>query len=1145
MQPRRPSCLLIIELLALLLAAVAPVCAQQPTKQPTEPPSKPSAEQVTFFEREIRPLLATHCFKCHSESKQQGSLRLDSREAILTGGDLGPAAEPGDPAASRLMEVIGYAADLRMPPTGKLNEREIAVLARWVKEGMAWPTADANSAASPADAGAKAADKGPRPTPWSFLLIADPPPPQAPDDNWSRGPLDRFVFAKLAAADLRPAPAAEKRVLLRRAKFDLLGIPPTPAEIDAFLIDESPDAFARAIDRFLAMPEYGQRWGRHWLDVARYADSNGQDENLAYVNAFRYRDYVVDAFNHDKPYDQFVREQIAGDLLLDSPSSNEPFARLIATGFLTLGPKMLAEDDPVKMEMDIVDEQVDAIGGAFLGLTLGCARCHDHKFDPVSTADYYSVAGILKSTRTMDNFRVVAQWHERPLGTPVEIAVRTEHAAQVAAKKSEVNERTERAKQAVVSTARERLADYLLAGSDLFESPPLTSLAQNDAGPIATNLPSDTIVREAENFDRGNVLIDTTNYGAPKIAAGAGGAPGSPEKDVPIGVILNRGELPNFVEYELQIPRAGPYQLELRYAAAEARPVQILLNGKLRKSSAAVATTGSWFADSQRWSPEGVFQLPVGKVVLRLQRAGGPFPHFDRIALVPQTVEAGSPPRLTRTAEELGAERNLVPAFITQWAELLKAAQKDPQSVWRPWLAYRRGEKISADSFAGPAAETATRLLASGPLAEPNPAGAAEFAARYRTEIAAAEKRARESSDEGQKQASNPTDEALRKIVADKQGPFRQPQNIEEHFSTEDRDAIALLQTQLTELEHSAPAPLPVAMAVEEGKGADLKIHVRGSHLTLGEVSPRGFPKTLAGNAPSISGETSGRLELANWITDPKNPLTSRVMVNRLWRWHFGSGLVRSTDNFGNLGDRPSHPELLDWLATRFIESGWSVKSMHRLIMLSSTYQMSTNYNAAAAEADPDNRLLWRKNRRRLEAEAVRDSLLFVGRNLDTSLGGTLLKSKPREYVTSTASINGTSYATSRRSIYLPVVRSALYEAFQAFDFAEPTTIKGDRESTTIASQALFMMNGDVMNEESARVAARLVADYPEDRTARVQDLYASSLGRTPTAPEIARALSFVDRYATELPSGENAQCQAWQALCRVLLSSNEFLYVE
>jgi hypothetical protein len=666
------------------------------------------------------------------------------------------------------------------------------------------------------------------------------------------------------------------------------------------------------------------------------------------------------------------------------------------------------------------------------------------------------------------------------------------------------------------------------------------SLLKSDAGPVAENLPADTILREAENFDRGNVLADTTNYG-----------PG-------IGIILNRGELPNFVEYDLQIPKAGAYQLELRYAAQDPRPIDVLIDGKVRKTNAAESSTGSWFPESQRWSPEGVFDLPAGKVVLRLQRTSGPIPHFDRLALVPRAADAANPQRLTWTADRLAEERRLIPFYITAWTGYLDTAQKDPQSVWQPWFAYRRGEMVAPEKFTGLAAEMAMRLLPAGSSAESPIRDAADLAGRYRNEIKAADKRAREAADPS---AVAAVDNSLRKTVDGKESLFRKTPQLEEQFSKEDLDAISLDKTQLADLEKAAPAVLPQAMAVEDGKGADLKIHIRGSHLTLGETSPRGFPKaiavnSLATNPPTFSERSSGRLELANWIADPQNPLTSRVMVNRLWRWPFGAGLVRSTDNFGNLGDRASHPELLDWLATRFVESGWSVKAMHRLIMLSSTYQMSTAYNAAAAEVDPDNRLLWRMNRRRLEAEAVRDSLLFVGGNLDTSLGGTLLKNKPREYVTSTASVNGTSYAVNRRSIYLPVVRSALYEAFQAFDFAEPTTLKGDRESTTIAAQALFMMNSDVMDEQSARLASRLMSAHPENAAARVQDLYASALGRLPTGAESARALAFVDRYTADLQNAQGSAAQtpdatvqnaklSWQALCRVLLSSNEFLYVE
>jgi hypothetical protein len=1129
MQRRHRSCHITIKagrLLRFLVVVAGCLSGHQPVAA-AEPELNFSPQQITFFETEIRPSLAAHCQKCHGADKQEGGLRLDSRVAILTGGNLGVAATPGDPDHSRIITVIGYTGDIKMPPSGKLSDREVAALRRWVREGLAWPAADAVNAGM-TDSSPRA-DKTSRPIPWSFQPVVDPLVPEVRGAHWCRSPLDRFILARLEGARLEPAPQADKRTLLRRAKFDLLGLPTTPSEIDAFLSDDAPDAYAQWIDRFLASPEYGQRWGRHWLDVARYADSNGQDENLAYVNAFRYRDYVVDSFNNDKPYDQFVREQIAGDLLPESADDSRRFERLVATGFLTLGPKMLAEDDPVKMEMDIVDEQIDTLGGAFLGLTLGCARCHDHKFDPISTADYYALAGIFKSTQTMDNFKVVAKWHERPLASATEIAAVAASEASLAARKAELTAHVDQSNRALVSAARARMADYLMAATELLEAPVLESLVQDPAKRIATSLPRGTLLREAESFDRGNVLVDTTNYGAG------------------IGIILNRNELPNFVEYDLELPCAGTYQLEVRYAAVEARSVVILVDGQVRKASAADQSTGSWYPDTQRWIPEGVFTLPAGRFVLRLERSAGPFPHLDCIALVPRTFDQTGPTPLA--PEEMARERGLVVGFLRQWMNYLAEVRKDTESLWQPWFAYRQNADISPEAFRGIAANVARRLSDAN-----RPANAADLAARYQSMIESVDLRKQASTTSSVQKADtaipistiDPTDEALRAILTDARGPLRTIEHAEADYAAADQQQLAKLRQDVADLEKSSPAPLPHAMAVQEGTATDLRIHLRGSHLALGDLSPRAFPRALSAEGRPLPGDASGRLQLAQWVTDPKHPLTSRVMVNRIWRWHFGAGLLRSTDNFGNLGDRPSHPELLDWLAVRFVDSGWSVKALHRLIMLSSTYQMSTTYNAAAAEADPDNRLLWRMNRRRLEAEAVRDSLLFVSGQLDSSLAGTLLNSKPRAYVTSTTSVDATNYISNRRSLYLPVVRSALYDPFQAFDFAEPTTIKGDRDNTTIASQALFMMNSELMNEQSARLATRLAAEQPNDRAARVRDLYLIALGRQPAQTEIARALAFVDRYAPPpLSNDEAAVKSAWQALCRVIMSSNEFLYVE
>jgi mono/diheme cytochrome c family protein len=772
------------------------------------PAAEAGPEATKFFEERVRPVLANHCQPCHDAARHKGGLRLDSRTALLQGGDSGPAIKPGQPEESLLIRAIRHGEQLRMPPKKKLSQREITDLTAWVRHGAPWP--DTSATVRPG-----ARPEAPSLTEeersfWAFRPAVEPPLPAVKDGSWPRTSLDLFVLAKLEEAGLRPAPPADRRTLLRRATFDLTGLPPTPEETKQFLADSSPDAYEKVVDRLLASPAYGERLGRHWLDVARYADSNGMDENLAHANAWRYRDYVVAAFNQDMPYDQFVVEQLAGDLLPpDSESINR--RRVIATGFLSLGPKMLAEDDPVKMEMDIIDEQIDTLGRTFLGLTFGCARCHDHKFDPLSMADYYGLAGIFKSTKTMDNFRVVARWHERD--------------------------------------------------------------------------------------------------------------------------IASREEAEAVREYE-----------------------------KLR-------------------------------------------------------------------AERVAAIERLKPREKDHGAELMR------------------------------------------------------------------------------------------------------------------------LRRELAELDRTRPVP-PRAMAVSEGSVANVRIHLRGSHWTLGKEVPRRFPEVLAGAGQMpLDGKQSGRLQLARWLTRPDNPLTARVMVNRIWHWHFGQGLVRSTDNFGRLGDRPINQPLFDWLARRFIQSGWSVKATHRLIMLSSTYRMSTAYDARAALADPDNRRHWRTNRRRLEAEEVRDAILAISGRLDRAVGGSLLKSKDFEYVASTFSVNPTNYSSDRRSLYLPVIRSALYETFQAFDFPDPSVPAGERASTTIASQALFMMNSPIVLEQTRRFAADLLSRANLDDRGRVRLAYERAYSRPPSAAETARALSFVRRIEDDfarqkLPPAEQ-RLRAWQSLCRVVLSANEFLYLE
>ena len=819
MPSRRPPLLtlrLALPALLLLVASLSPVSSHLRADD-APPAAAATPEGIEFFEKKIRPLFVKHCTECHSAegTEPEGDLRLDTAAGWRRGGHGGPALVPGDPDASLLMRAVRYKdSELQMPPENKLSDAEIDLLAQWIKMGAPDPRqGDAADSTAPRKKMGMSVAEG-RDF-WAFQPVVRPQLPAVRDMSLAATPIDRFVVAALEEKGLAPAAPASRRVLIRRAYFDLTGLPPTPEQVERFVNDPAPDAFATVVDELLESPAYGERWGRHWLDVARYADSNGLDENVAFGNAWRYRDYVVQAFNRDKPYDEFVREQIAGDLIAtDDPALRQE--RLIATGFLSLGAKVLAEPDKTKMQMDIIDEQVDTLGKAFLGLTLGCARCHDHKFDPVPTADYYALAGILRSTKTMEpqGAGIVSRWWENSIASAAEEEQSATHTKQVA-------------------------------------------------------------------------------------------------------------------------------DLKARITAA--------------------------------------------------------------------------------TAEE------------------------------------------------------------------------------------------------------KPT-----------------------------------LEAELKELEKKAPV-LPTALGVTEAEPVNLKIHRRGSHLTLGEEVPRGFLRVVSTEAPAddraiattdapimtaIPSERSGRLELAEWLTRREHPLTARVMVNRVWRWHFGQGLSNTTDNFGILGERPAIPPLLEWLASEFVEQGWSIKKLHRVILLSQVYQRSSDPNPDGLRIDPENRLHWRFSLRRLEAEEIRDGLLAVAGTLDRTVGGDTCKLGNRSYIFDHTSKDATGYDIPRRSIYLPVIRNHVYDLFQQFDFPEPSVVSGDRASTTVSPQALLLLNSDLVLSSSEKLAARLLAEPDRDEEGRIDRAYQLAFGRSPTASETSAALDFLAGFGPPPADGAKPQQRAWEALAQVLLTSNEFLYV-
>jgi hypothetical protein len=1099
------------------LISIAALTAALPAQQPGP---------ADYFEKQIRPLLAENCYACHSGASNpvMGGLRLDGEEAFRKGGARGSLIDKENPEASLLLRAVRHDdPQLRMPPTHQMSGEAIGAIANWVRMGAPWG-ADAREAG--------ALDSG---TFWAFEPPADPDLPEVRNEEWVASPIDRFILAALEEKGLEPAPAAEKRDLIRRVTFDLVGLPPSPAEVQAFLRDDSPDALSRVVDRLLESPRYGERWGRHWLDIARYADSNGLDENLIYKNAYRYRDYVIAAFNKDKPYDQFINEQLAGDLLAEPPDLETQYERWTATGFLSLGAKMLAEDDPIKMQMDIVDEQLDTIGRAFMGLTIGCARCHDHKFDPIPTQDYYSLAGILKSSKTMEDFNVVATWHEHVLASKEDRAALEAHQEKIEAKSEEISEITRAENYKLVAAGREKVDAYLLAGSEALEDEAvtLTPVRGEDATPS-----DDWIVRDAASFDRGNVKREIKK-----------GEKNIPEVDTEDGAAE---EQPYFAEFDIKAPAAGLYQVDFLDQEKGDGTTDIHINGVLMRSGLEPIQNRAASPDVGGWWATGIYPMKAGRNVLRLEHESR-FPYFKQILIAPNPLPEGS--RVPRTHDQLSRQYDVNPGFLQQWIDRLRRSRGAAASVLYGWHAF--GTDLALEDWASPAAKhfedcrPSDRLALAARYRDLFHEAAGQWQERYPGEDVDFGKRERYKSGDEEKKLDDPGLEALRKLLYEKYGPFRPPGDSRQYFAESARAEITRIEKERQALTEATPEH-PRAMGVTEGDDiSDIAIHIRGSHWTLGDPAPRRFLRVLSREEPEpIGPDRSGRLDLARWLTRDDHPLTSRVMVNRLWRWHFGRGIVATTDNFGKLGARPTNQPLLDWLAVRFIEAGWSIKQMHRLIMLSNTYRMSTAFNETAAAGDPENKLLWRMPRRRLEAESVRDAIMAVSGHLDLTMGNTLLsKYKPRQYISNTRQGGNVDYDRNIRAVYVPVVRSAMYDFFRSFDFADPSALNGNRGASVVAPQALFAMNGSVTLEHSRLWAERLLGRNDLSDPQRVSVAYEEALSRPPEPNETDRALTFIHEIERTLEGPESdptkRRAKAWESFCRGLFGSSEFIYLD
>jgi hypothetical protein len=915
--------------------------------------AKPDPAGIEFFEKHVRPILVESCYSCHSTEtkKLKGSLLLDSMPGLLKGGDTGPSLVPGDPDKSLLVKAIRYTdEDLQMPPKEKLPAERIAAIEAWVKMGAPYPEAAAPQPASNANSHL---DIEQMRIFWSFQPPKDHPVPLVKDKHWPQTPIDNFILQKIEEKGLSPSKPADKRTLIRRATFDLIGLPPTPQEVDDFLNDQSADAFAKVVERLLASPHYGERWGRYWLDVARYADSKGYvfEEERRYPYAYTYRDWVIRAFNRDMPYDQFLTYQIAADqAVANDPAKAE---HLAALGFLTLGRRFLNN------QPDIIDDRIDVVTRGTLAFTVACARCHDHKYDPVPIKDYYSLYGIFASS----------------------------------------------------------------------------------------------------NEPRDLPLI--------------GGA---------------------------KTPENESFEKELAKIEAE---LQAYLKERHKEKS------------------------------VQLRSANGVEAHLLSVH------ESGD--KSGRELRGIAQKRDLSGEMVERWRAFLKtrAAKHDP--VFAPWHAlapvpdaeFAAQASALVASLANPDPEKRINARVAAALKENPPKSVGELAARYGVVLAAAD---------GADAHADPEQEELRQVLRGEKSPVLFPASETEQFLRRDeRTRVRDIRKRSESLQASHPGAPARAMAlIDNPTPTDPVVFIRGNPGNRGEKVPRQFPAILSTDRKPFT-QGSGRLELAQAIASKDNPLTARVIVNRVWLWHFGQGLVRTPSDFGTRGDRPTHPELLDHLAVRFMNEGWSIKNLHRLIMLSSAYQQDSSPIAnpksqIANRDDPENRLLWRMNRRRLEFESMRDSLLFASARLDRKQFG-----RPVDIVREPFN--------PRRTIYGYIDRQNLPGMFRAFDFASPDQHSPQRFATTVPQQALFMINSPFVIEQARHVIKRPDIAAAKEASQRITLLYRTLFARDPSPDETYAGIKFIDseRLAHDTSdSGKDApRLDPWEKYAQVLLVSNEFVFID
>ena len=919
--------------------------AQPSSKKRTEK----QEQQEKFFESRVHPILARRCYECHAAETQEGGLRLDGRAFVLAGVDGRPAAVPGKPNDSSLVAAVRRRGEIKMPPDDPLPADELETLVAWIKMGLPWAAGSGNRAA--ALTREQQFDQQ-RQSHWAYQPITRPTQPTVTDAAWPRRGLDWYVLHELEADGITPSVQADRRTLIRRATFDLLGLPPTTDEVDAFVTDSRPDAYTRLIDRLLGSPHYGERWGRHWLDLARYADTKGYSfgRERRYPYSYTYRDYVIRSLNEDLPYDRFLLEQLAADQLPIEPDSPS----LAALGFLTVGRKFNNRHDDI-------DDQIDVVSRGLMGLTVSCARCHDHKYDAIPTQDYYSLYGVFASSTEPSDLPLI--------GDPNEIrgyqAFKQELDKRQAALDAKRNERL----AALVDHARTQVTEYIVRATssqpeDLLRKLPFVSLSKDE---LKTRL-----------IDAWRKYI---------------GRPAHKQDTV-----------------------WGPLHEASRLSHQQFRD-----------------TAKQWLDRT-------------------LQRESG----TDRGQLNPRLREAieANPPE--------------------SQAELARLYGVELRAAYEAWKA-AGGNDTGLASL-----PVETRQLAEALVT-----------------------------------IENPTKLGLEQLKG--------------YVTRAERNKLRELQKRIDSHQVNSPGAPPRAMVVREGSQPhNPRVFIRGNQARRGNPVPRQFLYVLSGPQRKPFRQGGGRLELAKEIASADNPLTRRVMVNRVWMQHFGEPLVTTPSDFGIRTDAPRHRKLLDYLSWSFEKHGWSLKALHREIMLSSTYRQASVSRPDAENRDPENRLLWRMNRRRLEFEPLRDALFAVADRLDTTLGGRPVDLFKRPYA-------------PRRAVYGFIDRQDLPNLLRVFDFASPDQSSARRPQTTVPQQALFLMNSPLVIQQARSLIARTEIQQAPEAGRRIDRLYRLLFARPATQREIEVGRRFVQATA----SSAGSELGPWQQYAQLLLLSNEFLFVD